>query len=76
MILEIESFFGDCTLSGPDIGRAELEAQIETIKRIYDRKRDNFVPLLCERFRWTPLEHAARPQYRYDRDVEQLFEVK
>lgn len=74
--LEIESFFGDCVLSGPELSRKELEAQIFCALHDSSGNRDKLVGTLCGRFGWSPAGPGARPLYRYDLDVEMLFAVQ
>lgn len=75
-ILEIESFFGDCMLSGPELSREELEAQLNWAYEESGESRDVFLKLLEERFGWKQAETGALSRYRYDLDIEKLFIVE
>lgn len=75
MVLEIESCFGDCLLSGPDLSREALGVQLTLAQRESAGKRDRFVAVL-ERFGWTAATPDKRPQYRYDLDIGEFFPVK
>ena len=40
---------------------------------LYDTTEDNFLVLLCRRYRWNVLEEQAEPQYVYDRDIKKCI---
>ena len=75
MTLDIESYFGGCLLSGPDLPRNALEAQLARIQQRSGGNRDGSVAALG-RSGWQTAKSGARPQYRYDLDVGKLFVVK
>ena len=75
MTLEVESHFGGCVLSGPDLSREALEGQIAHALREGGGSRDGFIAALG-RSGWRTAESGLRPQYRYDLDIEKLFEVE
>ncbi len=74
MTLEIESHFGDCLLSGPELSREVLEARLARALRESGGNRNGFITAL-ECSGWRAAESGLRPQYRYDLDIEKLFEV-
>lgn len=75
MTLELESHFGDYVLSGPELSREALKAQLAQARREGGGGRDGFIAALG-RSGWRTAESGARPQYRYDLDIEKLFEVE
>ena len=74
MTLEIESHFGDCLLSGPELSQEVLEARLARALRESGGNRNSFIAAL-ECSGWRAAESGLRPQYRYDLDIEKLFEV-
>lgn len=76
MTLEIESFFGDCVLSGPELSREALEGQLDWAYEESGESQDVFLELLEERFGWKQTEMGAPSRYRYDLDVGKLFVVE
>ena len=67
MVIEIECFKGDTLLYGKKISFGEFRHQMKTVENLYDPTEDNFLVLLCRRYRWNVLEEQAEPQYVYDR---------
>lgn len=75
MTLEIESHFGGCVLSGPELSREELEARLTRAQQECGGSREGFAAALgCSGRRIA--EPCARPRYRYDLDIGALFDVK
>lgn len=69
MVIEIEYYKGDTLLYGGKCSFVEFQEQVNTVEKLYDRKEDNFVPLLCRMYGWTVTTEKVEPQYIYDRDV-------
>lgn len=71
MIIMIEYCEGDTVLYGKNVSVHELRAQLRTIESLYDRKTDNFVPLLCRMYSWEVLltDSTCTYDYIYDRDT-------
>lgn len=76
MIIEIEYFQGDIKLYGHTVKMCELQKQIDEVMKLYDRKEDNFVELLCRMYDWSAAATDSTPQYIYDRDTEILIKQK
>jgi len=71
MIIMIEYWKGDTVLYGKNVSVHELRAQLRTIERLFDRKTDNFVHLLCRMYSWEMLlpDSTCTYDYIYDRDT-------
>ena len=76
MILEIEYYKEDTQLIGRPREYSELKKQLDEAEKLYDRKNDNFVDLLCRMFDWDKIETFVRPDYVYDRDLSKLLRAK
>ncbi len=75
MILCIESWKGDTYLTGKKRTISELTWQIRQVEQLYDRKTDNFVPLLCRLYGWEVIsaDPAPIPDDTYDADTGLVF---
>ena len=73
MILRVESWTGDTTLSGKSRPRWILEEELFRVDARYDRQEDNFVPLLCRAYGWELCETGEAPDFTYDRDTGRLL---
>lgn len=75
MILCIESWKGDTYLTGRKRIISELIWQIRQAEQLYDRKTDNFVPLLCRLYGWEVIaaDQHTIPDYTYDADTGLIF---
>lgn len=75
MPVEIEYHKGDTLLYGTKISFGEFKRQIGAVEKLYDKKEDNFVALLCRMYHWTVVKDVSEPRYIYDRDAQKSIKV-
>ena len=72
MILCVESWKGDTYLTGRKRTISELSCQIRQVELLFDRKTDNFVPLLCRLYGWEVISETPA-DCTYDADTGLIF---
>ena len=73
MIIEIESFWGDCLLHGPKTDSMTLQSQMNALLTYTDTK--DFVRIFCVRYGYEelPFDETVRVDYVMDLDISRIY---
>lgn len=73
MIIEIESFFGDCLLHGPRTDDMTLRSRMNELIALTDMK--DFVKLFCVRYGYEilPWDETVQVDYVMDLDIYRIY---
>lgn len=73
MIIEIESFWGDCLLHGPKTDYMTLQSQMNALLTDTDTK--DFVRIFCVRYGYEelPWDEMVQVDYVMDLDISRIY---
>jgi hypothetical protein len=76
VIIEIESFWGDCLLHGPKVDYETLQAQVQDLFMFAELK--DFLKNFCARFGYEPLlfNETVRVDYVIDLDIYHIYKPR